>query len=450
MEEHPKVVHRLGWLLQPGQTLVGTYQIKDLVGRPSGMGQVFAATDSKLNRQVALKVPALEVIASQQGSERFLREAKLAASLDHKNIVKIYTCQSDPAVSVSIGSHSELIPVPFIVMEYLGGGSLAERLKPEGLPLDQVSDMADALCDAVHHAHQHSIELSPTKKKHRIIHRDLKPENICFDQNGRLVVVDFGLARWQEDSATTGGIVGTFPYMAPEQWSPSLGIDHRTDIYALGVILFQMCTGHRPFIEDGPEKYMAAHMSQRPPDPRMIRTDTPSRVADAILRSMAKRKEDRFESAEQLRLALREGFRGNREIRAMRHRQTADEFARHDKFREAIAEYDQAIMLNPTEVNALVNRGYSWHKLGMNQEAVADLTYAIRFDPLQPEAFNTRGMALKEQGHFAVAIADFEQALRLDPEHPLAPANIRDARRRLERPSPTDFDNPNSPKDDLD
>ena len=414
--------------------LAGTYQVEDIVGRPSGMGQVYSGHDVNLNRRVALKVPALEVIASREGSERFLREARLAASLKkHPHIVEIYSCLSDPAVRVSTGPRAESAPVPFIAMEYLGGGDLEAHLRPGGMPLDRVAALADALCLATQHAHRHEYQVAPMKTRLGIVHRDLKPKNICFDDTGRLVVVDFGLARLQEDSFTFGGVVGTPPYMAPEQWSPTMGIDHRTDIYALGVVLFEMCTGNRPFEEREPEKLMAAHMSTTPADPRRIRPDLPSKVAHAILRALEKQKDERFESSEQLRLALAEGFGGTREARASMHRRRGDTFARTGKYRDAVAEYDQAISMNPTEVDAFVNRGFCWHRQGLNQQALADLTYALHIDPMHSEAFNTRGMALKELGRYDEAIDDFENTLALDPDHPLASNNILDTLRLKSR-----------------
>ncbi len=141
------------------------------------------------------------------------------------------------------------------------------------------------------------------KKLRGVVHRDLKPENVCFDDTGRLVVVDFGIARILGDLSSTLGAAGTPAYMAPEQWNPAKGVDHRTDIYALAIILFQMITGDLPFT-GGHEELMAAHLLKTPPDPRDWRKDLPEGIATAIRRALEKEKEARFPNVEEFAQAV--------------------------------------------------------------------------------------------------------------------------------------------------
>ncbi len=292
-------------LLQPGQTLMGTYRIRRMAGSPGGMGQLYEAEDETLGTQVAIKVPALEILLTAEGPERFLREARTAARLRrYPHIVQIYLCHADPAVTVRVGS--EEIPIPFIVMEYLGGGDLAALIQHGPLDLPTVSAVFTDICSAIQYAHAYHDDERAIRG---VIHRDLKPENICFDETGRLVIVDFGIAKLREGGRTSStAILGTPTYMAPEQWNGK-GIDHRTDIYALGVILYQMVTGQLPFDASSYEGLIAGHLFQNPPDPRSLRPELPAGVAEAILKALEKDKEARFESAEAFAQAVAAGFK---------------------------------------------------------------------------------------------------------------------------------------------
>ena len=191
----------------------------------------------------------------------------------------------------------ESIPIPFIVMEYLGGGDLAGLLRSRPMDLQIAGKLFNDISSALRCAHYHVYEVAGQKLR-GVVHRDLKPENICFDDTGRLVVVDFGIARILGDLSSTLGAAGTPAYMAPEQWNPVKGVDYRTDIYALAIVLFQMITGELPFA-GGAEDLMAAHLLKTPPDPREWRADLPEGVATAIRRALEKEKEARFHSVEE-------------------------------------------------------------------------------------------------------------------------------------------------------
>lgn len=410
-----------------------------MVGKPGGMGQVFAAEDMSLGLTVAIKVPSLTIILAQNGAKNFLKEARIAAHVGpHPNVVQIRACLTDPELRIPVNDLKDDIAIPFIVMELLGGGNLAQRLNNNLMSFEAIELLFKSMCAGVHCAHSCDYQ-HDGKVVRGVIHRDLKPENICFDAKGRLVVVDFGLARLLEDPSSSGGIAGTPSYMAPEQWMPHQGIDHRTDIYALGIILFQMVTGTPPFV--GPvEEVMKAHLYKTPPDPRTLRPDLPHGVAGAILRALEKEKEARFADATDFLLTVGKGFRHASApideesiitFDARIYRDRGDALARRDEYDAAIIEYDKAIRVDPADVLALVNRGFCWYRKGIFNRALPDYTRALQVDPTHADAYNNRGMVWKEMGEYDKAIADFRQTLRFDPDHPLAPNNLREALKRM-------------------
>ncbi len=288
-----------GAILQPGQILLKNYRVTKMLGA-GGMGQVFAAEDINRGVPVAVKVPALNIVTAPNGPESFLSEAKKAAPLRHQHIVTILTCLTDDQL------HYQRIPIPFIIMEFLGGGDLTHLLGRGQMALDHAFKLFEQMCSAVHYAHFYENHSRGIKG---LIHRDLKPQNICFTEGGEVVIVDFGLSKILTDNPSlSGGISGTPTHMSPEQWSPKRKVDHRTDIYALGIILFEMLTGQLPFMGRSMEEFLAMHMFEAPPDPRNFRRDVPAGVAEAILRSLAKEKEQRFNTAEEFALAVGSGF----------------------------------------------------------------------------------------------------------------------------------------------
>src|SRR5688572_11940133 len=208
-----------------GQTL-GHYRILELLGK-GGMGEVYLADDTRLNRRVALKVLSADLGADPSRRERFEREARAAAALNHPNIVTIHSVE-------------EIDGIPFLTLELVDGQTLGDIIPAGGLPLDRVLDLSIALADGVGAAHQRGIT-----------HRDLKPANVMLTSDGRLKILDFGLAKVEEEicvaeaamptAALTGDgrIVGTVAYMSPEQ-AAARPVDQRSDVFSLGVILYEM------------------------------------------------------------------------------------------------------------------------------------------------------------------------------------------------------------------
>lgn len=256
-----------------GRTL-GQFEIMDEIGR-GGMATVYRARQLTMNRIVAIKVLPRALMHDPSFIERFRREVDVIAHLEHPHILPIY-------------DYGEVEGVPFIAMRYLAGGSLAQMLRrglppPTALikPISQVSQALD-------HAHQQGI-----------IHRDLKPGNILLDDNGNAYLTDFGIARVINSSLTGSAIIGTPAYMSPEQ-ANGLPLDARSDIYALGVVLFEMVTGREPFEAETPVALLLKHINEPMPSPRSFRAGLGSSVERVIFKATAKHPDDRYASAGEL------------------------------------------------------------------------------------------------------------------------------------------------------
>src|SRR5215218_1470890 len=264
------------------QTL-GKYTLGALLGQ-GGMGAVYRSHHPLLNRPVAIKVMLANIAADPQAHQRFLREAQVVAVLSHPNIVNIFD------VDVQDGQ-------PYIVMDFAPGGSLAARLLSGPLSLDETLRLAIPLADALAYAHSQGL-----------IHRDLKPANVLLRPDDSPVLADFGLARpISVDSAAqitaTGALMGTLAYMAPEQFS-GRPADARTDIYAFGVMLYEMLTGRVPFEGDSAQ-IMYGHLQQPPAPLRRLNPALPDAIERLVLRMLEKNPDMRPQSAAELAAELR-------------------------------------------------------------------------------------------------------------------------------------------------
>jgi non-specific serine/threonine protein kinase len=258
--------------------LLNRYRLDAELGR-GGMGVVYRAHDTLLDRDVAAKVLSATDLGSE-GRTRLLHEAQAAAQLNHPNIVGVYDA----------GFADEAESVPFIVMELVEGESLHNR---RTTTLDEILSFARQMCAALEHAHAHGI-----------IHRDLKPENVLITPDGIAKLMDFGLARSGSSRISTeGAIVGTVFYLAPEQ---ALGqaIDGRADLYALGVMLYELTTGRLPFTGGDPLAIIAQHISAPVVPARTHRADLPPALETIILKLLSKTPEERFASAREVGAAL--------------------------------------------------------------------------------------------------------------------------------------------------
>jgi serine/threonine protein kinase len=273
-----------------GATL-GKYRLVEKLGQ-GGMAQVYKAYQSDLERYVAIKILHPHLTGDAEFAARFQREARAIAALEHPHIVRIYDFDTDGDLA-------------FIVMEYLSGSSLKARLREascrnEYLPLDQVQQIISALADALDYAHRHAV-----------IHRDIKPSNVLITNDGRPVLTDFGIARMIDVTAITGsdGTLGTPAYMSPEQAKGEPG-NARSDIYALGVMLYQLCTNHLPFDADTPYAIILKHLTAPLPPPRSLRSDLPDALERIIFKALAKDPDERYPTAGEMARALRAAGEG--------------------------------------------------------------------------------------------------------------------------------------------
>ncbi len=256
------------------------YEILREVGR-GGMGIVYRARDRETDEVVALKVIHPQIAADPAILERFKNEMKLARKITHKNVCRMYELLRFDDMVV-------------IAMEHVEGDSLRRVLDgPAGVSLRRGLEWARQICDALAEAHGQGI-----------IHRDLKPENILIDDQGQAKVMDFGIARSVESQATgTGGVIGTPAYMSPEQ-AEGKPLDARSDIYALGLMLYEMFTGRRTFEADTPAAVVHKHVYDTPPTPRSVEPLLPEFLEQAIVKCLEKKPEKRFQTVGEVRLAL--------------------------------------------------------------------------------------------------------------------------------------------------
>jgi len=275
-----------------GRTL-GHHQILEKLGG-GGMGDVYAALDTQLSRKVALKLLRPEAASSAERRNRFEREAKTIAALHHPQIVTVYSIEE------AEGLH-------YITMEWVEGKTLEALIPTSGMDLGRFLELASPIADALSAAHQSGVT-----------HRDLKPANIMVDESGKVKVLDFGLAKLRpepsppemselptESLTREGVLLGTPAYMSPEQ-AEGKSVDHRSDIFSLGVTFYQMLTGQRPFSGSGPASILASILHHTPPTLTEIRPELPSDVGRIVRRCLAKDPERRFQTATDLRNELEE------------------------------------------------------------------------------------------------------------------------------------------------
>lgn len=269
-----------------GQKLANKYLLGDLLGE-GGFGAVYKAQHLQLRRQQAIKILLENLFSKSNFRDRFLREAQTVAALDHPYIVHVDDFWIEATQA-------------YLVMPFIGRGTLQDILQKQQhlLELDQVASYLGYICTALDYAHQHGV-----------VHLDLKPLNLLVHEDGRLLLSDFGLAHMMKQGAIEGGTslaFGTPHYMAPEhiQGHP----EKRSDLYSLGVILYQMLLGRRPFEGLPPEAVLIKNVNEWPPQPRVIRPDLPQIVEEVLGKALGKQPEQRYQTANELLFAFREAL----------------------------------------------------------------------------------------------------------------------------------------------
>lgn len=259
---------------------IGRYEIKAELGR-GGMATVYRAYDPLFEREVALKVLPREMMHDEQFRGRFEREAKIIAKLEHAAIVPVY----------DVGQENNQ---PFFVMRYMAGGSLSDKMANEPLPLEEVARIVQRVAAALDYAHSKGI-----------IHRDLKPGNILFDETDDPYISDYGIAKLSQSQTNLTGssIIGTPTYMSPEQ-AQGEDIDSRSDIYSLGVIVYEMLSNTLPYEANTPLGVVFKHVSEPIPHILDVNPQLPTATEAVIEKAMAKKKEDRFATAMDLAVAI--------------------------------------------------------------------------------------------------------------------------------------------------
>jgi non-specific serine/threonine protein kinase len=330
---------------------IAHYEILEKLGQ-GGMGEVYRAHDSKLGRDVALKVLPEEAARDPERHTRFVREARSIAALKHPNIVTVYSVEESDGVT-------------FLTMELVDGRSLSEIIPADGMRLDRFFDHAIPLSDAIGFAHDRGIT-----------HRDLKPANIMVDRDGRLKVLDFGLAKVfavgsgletaetvvRTHDTAAGRILGTPAYMSPEQ-AEGKNIDHRSDIFSLGIVLYEMASGKRPFEGDTPISTISSILKDQPKSISDLKPANPRELGRIVSHCLEKDPERRFQTAKDVRNEL-EGLR--REVDSGKIVTSADASA-SEQGRGSVRKYPRSIAIAGVVLGLAVavtaitmrNRGHS-------------------------------------------------------------------------------------------
>ncbi len=262
---------------------IGGYEILDVIGR-GGMATVFRAQQVSMNRVVALKVLPEQYIHDDTYIQRFNQEVEIVARLEHRNIVPVY-------------DFGQFDGRPYIVMRYMSAGSVDDMLASGRLEIEQIVHIYEQIAPALDYAHSKNV-----------LHRDIKPSNVLLDDGGGAYLTDFGIARVLGDQGnkgiTTQGVVGTPSYMSPEQ-AQGQPLDNRSDLYGMGIMLFELATGRRPFESDTPYGIAVLQVTTPPPSPRSLNPDLSFAVEEVIYKSLKKKREERYPHAVALSEALK-------------------------------------------------------------------------------------------------------------------------------------------------
>lgn len=419
---------------------IGPYKLDGLIGM-GGMAAVYASYQASVQRRVAVKVLPSHLAEQSGYLERFKREVELAARLEHPHILPVYDHGTDKGLS-------------YIVMRLLQGGSLSQHLREnQALEISETLKILNQVGGALDYAHHENV-----------VHRDLKPSNVLFDHVGNAYLSDFGISKVITDSTSgltgTGQIIGTPTYMAPEQWE---GADAtpKTDLYALGILAYMMLTGRLPFEAPTPLALMRKHLYDTPQSPLELRPDLPLAVEAVIAKSLAKRPENRFNSAKDFINTLERALRG--EIKDFEATSLKPQTQTY--IEKGTTQLPNELTLTPgtptlppvaqptrgkgiwvmaalvvlialvvggyfalfngndndaddNPVLALMNEGDSAFSEGRLPDAIVAYNDALTREPSNAALYARRARVFVEQGNIENAVADYQRAISLQPNNP--------------------------------
>ncbi len=424
-----------------GETL-GNFKIIEEISR-GGVAIIYKGFQTNLNRYVAIKVLPPQLTTDPDLVERFRREAQAVAKLNHPNVCQVYD------VNIKDNTH-------YIVMELIDGETLREIIQKEApLSLKENLTILSQVGDALSHAHRNGI-----------IHRDIKPENIMIDREGRVKIMDFGVARitnatWQ---TKVGMIMGTPEYMSPEQVKGER-VDERSDIYSLGVMLYEMLTGELPFKGDDPFSIAFHHVNSEPLPLTQANPGLPKVVEKVVMKTLAKGKEDRYQNVDELvknfrraakqarkmtrvntlitprplvpvakkrspnkklivgiiallvvtvaLISLSAGGLLSKEKRALRYLEQGEKLYHTEEYQKAIPNYKRAVELNPTLEKALSGLAKSYEKVGDYQQTIAGYSKVLELDEDNFPAHLGLGRSYEKLGDYEQALKIYQRALEL-------------------------------------
>jgi serine/threonine protein kinase len=385
-------------------TVVSHFQILDRIGG-GGMGVVYRAEDMSLKRIVALKFLMPDMLRDPSAKKRFLKEAQAASALDHPNICTVHEIGETPEGLL------------FICMAYYGGENLKAKIADGPPATDEAIDIVMRIGRGLAKAHEHGI-----------VHRDIKPANIIISPDGEVKIVDFGLAKLSGGTQITrvGTRIGTLPFMSPEQIK-GLDLDHRTDIWSLAVLLFQVLTGQLPFHQEYEAAMLYAIVNEDPPLLSSVRPDLPPELERVITKALRKSPEERYASVQTMveeldkiksQVLQAKVMAGTNVQEAESLLREARDLMTHGKYRESFARLERILKLTPADQHAQAMRDECRRKI----EQADQVTMLLR-----------QGTALYDKGKFKEARDVLRTVLTVDPAQHEATKFIEKANDNLER-----------------